>query len=129
MPEDVKDVLTTNEKYLELFAKYGELLSANIQKVNAKGKDKCAVIGSVFVLPGNVMHVGPPCPKKEIHVGFFGCMSVAGTDALIEVDRLRAEKRCRATSRMTRKLRGAVVREPTEDDNKQQDATTTAETN
>jgi hypothetical protein len=33
MPEDVKDVLvTTNENCLELFAKYGELLSANIQK-------------------------------------------------------------------------------------------------
>jgi hypothetical protein len=65
MPEDVKDVLTTNEYCLELFAKYGELLSANIQKVNAKGKDKCAAIGFVFVLPGNVMHAGPPCPKKR----------------------------------------------------------------
>jgi hypothetical protein len=133
MPEDVKDVLTTNENCLELFAKYGELLSGNIQKVNAKGKDKCAAIGSVFVLPGNVMHVGPPCPKKEIRVGFFGCMSVAGTDALIEVDRLQAEKRRHTTSTMTKKLRAEVVREPTEEDDEQQDeqqdTTARAETN
>jgi hypothetical protein len=65
MPEDVKDVLTSNENCIELFAKYGELLSANIQKVNAKGKDKCAAIISVFVLPGNVMHVGPLVQKKR----------------------------------------------------------------
>jgi hypothetical protein len=129
MPEDVKDVLTTNENCLELFAKYGELLSGNIQKVNAKGKDKCAAIGSVFVLPGNVKHAGPPCPKKEIRVGFFGCMSVAGMDALIKVNRLQAEKRRCMTSRMTKKLRAAVVREPTEDDDEQQDATARAETN
>jgi hypothetical protein len=129
MSEDVKVVLTTNENCLELFAKYGELLSANIQKVNAKGKDKCAVIGSVFVLPGNVMHAGPPCPKKEIRVGFFGFISVAGTDALIEVDRLQAEKRRRTTSPMTKKLRAEVVREPTEDDDEPQDTTARAETN
>jgi hypothetical protein len=129
MPEDVKDVLTTNKNCLELFAKYGELLSANIQKVNAKGEDKCAVIRSVFVLLGNVMHSGPPCPKKEICVGFFGCMSVAGMDALIEVDRLQAEKRRHMTSTMTKKLRAEVVREPTEDDDEQQDTTARAETN
>jgi hypothetical protein len=129
MPEDVKDVLTTNENCLELFAKYGELLSANIQKLNAKGKDKCAAIGLVFVFPGNVMHTGPPCPKKEISVGFFGCMSVAGTDALIEVDMLQAEKRRCMMSTMTKMLRAEVVREPTEDDDEQQDTTARAETN
>jgi hypothetical protein len=72
---------------------------------------------------------GSPLSKKEICVGFFGCMSVAGTDALIKVDRLQAEKRRRMTSTMTKKLRAEVVREPTEDDDEQQDTTARAETN